>query len=96
MTINIGVAIACYNRRETTLACLKALYHSADIAGVNLFVSLVDDGSTDGTLHAVMSSHPKVKVIKGDGDLFWAGAMRIAFAELHEVPAPMSQRLDYE
>ena len=84
MTINIGVAIASYNRREKTLACLKALYHSADVGGVSLFVSLMDDGSTDGTSRAVAFSYPKVHIIQGDGGLFWAGAMRISFARLLE------------
>ena len=84
MTINIGVAIACYNRREKTLACLKGLYRSADAAGIRLFVSLVDDGSEDGTSQGVASFYPKVEITQGDGGLFWAGAMRIAFAKLFE------------
>jgi GT2 family glycosyltransferase len=42
---------------------------------------LVDDGSTDGTSLAVRRRFPDVKLISGDGSLFWNGGMRLAFQE---------------
>lgn len=42
-------------------------------------VFLVDDGSTDGTGEAIEMEFPKVNVINGNGNLYWAGGMRLAW-----------------
>ena len=73
----LAVLITCYNRRNTTLVCLQTLYKQ-DVA---FDVYLVDDGSSDGTSGAVKVSYPNVKILQGDGNLFWVGGMRLAFAE---------------
>ena len=73
----LAVLMTCHNRRNTTLACLPALYQQDK----NFDVFLVDDGSSDGTADAVKSCYPEVNVIKGNGNLFWVGGMRLAFAE---------------
>ena len=73
----IAVLITCHNRRDTTLACLRALYEQ----DVNFEVYLVDDGSIDGTSDAVKTHYPAVKLLQGDGNLFWCGGMRKAFSE---------------
>lgn len=78
---HIAVLMACHNRREETLACLRTLFGQRLDPEVGLRVYLVDDGSTDGTSEAVKSSYPEVKLIKGDGSLYWSGGMRLAFAE---------------
>jgi GT2 family glycosyltransferase len=44
-------------------------------------VFLVDDGSSDGTADAVSAIFPPVRIIRGDGTLFWGGAMRAAWLE---------------
>jgi GT2 family glycosyltransferase len=69
--------MTCYNRRDTTLACLEALNQQ----DVNFDVYLVDDGSSDGTSEAVRIYYPAVRILEGDGNLFWVGGMRMAFAE---------------
>lgn len=77
----IAVIMTCHNRRETTLACLRAL-HKCDIPdNLMIQVFLVDDGSSDGTSAAVTSEFPKVQTINGDGSLFWNGGMALAFSE---------------
>ena len=73
----IAVLITCHNRRDTTLACLQALYQQ----DVNFEVYLVDDGSSDGTSDVVKANYPAVKLLEGDGNLFWCGGMRKAFSE---------------
>jgi GT2 family glycosyltransferase len=73
----LAVLMACYNRRDTTLASLQALYQQK----ITFDVYLVDDGSSDGTSNAVKVSYPNVKILQGDGNLFWVGGMRLAFAE---------------
>ncbi len=77
----IAVIMTCFNRREKTLASLSAFFNQKLPPNVVLRVYLVDDGSTDGTSEAVRQSYPTVKLIEGNGSLFWNGGMRRAFAE---------------
>ncbi|WP_228059591.1 glycosyltransferase family 2 protein [Plectonema radiosum] len=73
----IAVIMTCFNRRETTLACLRALHQQT-----NTFdVFLTNDGSSDGTAEAIKAEFPQVKILQGNGNLFWVGGMRLAFAE---------------
>lgn len=73
--------MTCYNRRESTLACLKSVFGQKLFSDLSLFVYLVDDGSVDGTSNAVRSLYPEVRVLRGNGSLFWNGGMRFAFSE---------------
>lgn len=75
----IAVIIACYNRRVTTLRCLKKLNEAFLPTGYKLTVYLVDDKSTDGTPELVRSEFPKVNIIDGDGDLYWNRGMHLAW-----------------
>lgn len=85
----IAVLLTCHNRRELTLASLCALFENRLPDGVRLEVFLVDDGSTDGTSEAVKNTYSWVHVLRGDGNLYWNGGMRIAFA------AALVQDFDY-
>lgn len=78
---SIAVCIAAFNRRETTLNCLRHLQASELQAGESLHVYLLDDASTDGTADAVRREFPDVHVFSSPGDLWWAGGMRVAFGE---------------
>ena len=78
---NIAVLITCFNRRAKTIACLEALFANRLLNGLQLVVFLVDDGSIDGTSVAVLSKFPAVRIIQGNGNLYWGGGMRLAFAE---------------
>lgn len=75
----MAVIMTSHNRREKTMDCLKALSASRDVAYVELNVVLVDDGSTDGTAEAVGQAYPWVRVVHGDGSLFWCRGMHRAF-----------------
>jgi GT2 family glycosyltransferase len=80
--LRLAVLITCHNRRLKTLACLEALMHQQlGLPNVKIQVYLVDDGSTDSTGAAVQAAYPGIKVLLGDGNLFWNGGMRLAFAE---------------
>jgi GT2 family glycosyltransferase len=72
----IGVVLTCHNRRDTTLGCLDALERQVVAAQVDTY--LVDDGSTDGTAAAVHAAHPDVRIIQGDGELYWSPGMKLA------------------
>ncbi len=85
----VAVIMACHNRRDTTLRCLSALSAATDCADsstrFDLFVT--DDGSTDGTAHAILSLYPDATIIRGDGTLYWAAAMALAERRAwHEQP----------
>jgi len=76
-----AVLITCHNRKPKTLACLGALFNQRLPPEVTLDVYLVDDGSTDGTTEAVQQTYPQVKILPGDGTLYWNRGMHKAFAE---------------
>jgi len=71
----------CHNRRELTLRALNSLYQNQLPDGCVMEVCLVDDGSTDGTSQAVMELYPDTILLKGNGNLFWAGGMRFGWEE---------------
>lgn len=76
---SVAVLITCFNRKEATLKCLEALFVGASLNNVKVSVYLVDDGSTDGTSALAKSTYPQVQIFQGNGDLYWAGGMRLAF-----------------
>lgn len=75
----VAVLLTCYNRKEKTLACLHSFVEASKPDGYIFDIYLVDDGSTDGTSDSVMDIFPDVNIIKGAGNLFWAGGMRLAW-----------------
>lgn len=87
--MRLAALITCHNRREATLRCLRALFGCRLPSGAQIHVFLVDDGSTDGTRDIVRTNYPEVEVLPGDGNLYWNGGMRKAFA------AAMERGFDY-
>ena len=78
--VRIAAVMAVHNRRALTLACLDAL-RTQQVPEGTLDVFVVDDGSTDGTSAAVAHHHPGVRLLHGDGNLYWNGGMRRAMDE---------------
>lgn len=79
--LRIAIVMTCHNRRTATLSCLRALSQMTLGPNQNLFIFLVDDGSSDGTTESVHYEFPSVHIISGDGSLFWNGGMRVAFGK---------------
>lgn len=85
--MNIAVILTCFNRKEQTLSCLQQLYKSVDAYNrqekeeCRVSVFLTDDGCTDGTSDAIKEKFGdrKITILQGDGNLFWAGGMRLAW-----------------
>ena len=74
---HIAVLLTCFNRKEKTLSALKNVYIAKEShPELSLAIYLTDDGSTDGTSDAVKKKFPEVKILQGNGDLYWAGGMR--------------------
>lgn len=70
----VAVLITFHNRRGRTLKCLNSLY-SAEHLDTQFCVYACDDGSNDGTSEAIREQFPSVKIIQGDGTLFWNRGM---------------------
>lgn len=75
----VAALMTSHNRRDKTLDCLKALSASDGIVNAELNAVLADDGSTDGTAEAVNQAYSWVRVLHGDGSLFWCRGMHLAF-----------------
>jgi GT2 family glycosyltransferase len=81
----IAVLIACHNRREKTLRCLRDLFNQQHIdEKFNFTVFLVDDASTDGTSEAISKNFPQVRIIRGTGYLYWNKGMHLAWKKALE------------
>jgi len=77
----IAALLTVHNRCRFTLDCLDSLFTQKLLDGFELDTYLVDDGSTDGTSEEVHRRFPQVRLICGDGSLYWGGGMRRAWEE---------------
>ncbi|MBK9991602.1 MAG: glycosyltransferase family 2 protein [Verrucomicrobia bacterium] len=69
----IFIIIPVRNRCSKTLECLRAISTALDAYSHRIVV--IDDGSTDQTAEMIRSTFPEVKIITGDGNLWWGGAV---------------------
>jgi GT2 family glycosyltransferase len=78
--MRIAVILTCHNRKQKTKDCLQS-FHSAisNIRNVSFEIYLTDDNSNDGTSEMVGKEYPQINRIKGSGNLYWAGGMRLAW-----------------
>src|ERR1700687_4774995 len=70
----IWACVAVFNRIQYTRGCLELLLAQTY---PKLRTIVVDDGSSDGTYDMVHVEHPEVVLLRGDGSLYWTGAMRL-------------------
>lgn len=75
--IKILGLMTCFNRKDKTINSIKKLKENRDL---EFSFIVADDNSKDGTREA-LSSMKNVTVLKGDGNLFYSGGMRLAIAE---------------
>ncbi len=78
---SLAILLTCFNRVDFSTQCLKRVYQQDSLNKIQFDIYLVDDGSTDGTSEKISNLFPDVKVLKGEGSLYWAGGMRKAFGE---------------
>ena len=73
--INIAVLLTVHNRKAKTLESLKKIFEQVGLENIILDVFVTDDGCTDGTKEAIFERFPTVKLIQGDGSLYWNRGM---------------------
>lgn len=71
----IYVVIPVHNHVSETLRCIECLARQTYSPWACV---VVDDGSTDGTADILGDRYPEVVVLRGDGNLWWAGATALA------------------
>lgn len=79
------VVVPVHDRWSLTRACLEALGRQTS---QGFTVVVVDDGSRDGTGEALAAEFPAVKTLKGDGSLWWTGAMNVGVGWVLRQAAP--------
>lgn len=83
--IRIAIIITVHNRIDKTLACLDSLYGQKKNDDKFIIQTyLTDDGSTDGTAKIIRETYPSVRILNGNGNLYWNGGMRLAFSRAME------------
>ena len=95
--IRIATIVTCFNRCDKTIKSLQSLINAMKAYNnnrtdsklqINLF--LTDDGCTDNTITEVQKQIAPViptTIIKGNGNLYWAGGMRAAWSKAIERPS---------
>jgi GT2 family glycosyltransferase len=75
--------VACRNRRDLTLKSVGQLFDQFDYNNIDFSLTLVDDGSSDGTVEAIREQFPRrdIVYVRGEGDLYWAGGMRYGWSK---------------
>src|SRR5690554_9781 len=80
MKPTVSIIIPVYNRLEITKQGLYYInatveHYRVQPNPVQLEVVVVDDGSTDGTAQWIYENYPEFTVLKGNGNLWWTGAV---------------------
>jgi GT2 family glycosyltransferase len=77
----VSIAIVSYSSRETTLACLRSI--AAGAGDTQLEVIVVDNGSNDGSVDAIVSEFPSIRTMAQSVNLGFAVACNLAAREAH-------------
>ncbi|MCF6171889.1 MAG: glycosyltransferase family 2 protein [Bacteroidales bacterium] len=81
MQIKISILIPIHNRLQITKPGLESLfsalqyYQSSGSVLYSFKVVVIDDGSTDGSSEFISKNYPNIHLLKGDGNLWWSGAI---------------------
>ena len=76
---NIHIILPVYNRIELTKKFINCIEKQSYR---HYHLILVDDGSKDGTSDYVRKRLSKVTILQGNGNLWWAGALRLAYLHM--------------
>jgi GT2 family glycosyltransferase len=74
----VSIVTPIFNGRDFTLAYLASL---AGCSYPNFEIIIVDDGSTDGSAAAIAEKFPQVRILQGDGNLWWSGGTNMGIRD---------------
>lgn len=73
MISSIYILLPVHNRKEVTQRFVRLLKKQTY---KDFQLILIDDGSTDGTAESVSELIPTATILRGDGNLWWAGGLQ--------------------
>jgi hypothetical protein len=76
-TVLLSIIIATYNARDLLIDCLNSIYLNPSSESYEIIV--VDDASTDGTVEAVETRFPEVRLLRNRINTHYAAANNRAF-----------------
>lgn len=85
----VAVLMTCYNRAEATVKCIRSLYDNNK--NIDFRFVVTDDNSSDDTRERLSELPCKIRMLSGNGNLFWNGGMRMSMSFALEYV----DRLDY-
>jgi GT2 family glycosyltransferase len=74
VSARIYIVVPVHNRKallESYLNCMRQQTFR------NFTITVVDDGSTDGTSELIREKFPEVHMLRGDGNLWWTGSINL-------------------
>jgi GT2 family glycosyltransferase len=71
---SVWAVVPCFNRQINTIRFLNSFKNQSYL---NKNVVIVDDGSTDNTYIGALINYPCVKLVRGDGNLWWSGGTNL-------------------
>lgn len=80
----LAVLMTVFNRKEKTLSCLKRLSTQSIPANIKIDIYITNDGCTDGTPEALKILYPQIKIIDGNGTLYWNRGMLAAWKKAYK------------
>ena len=75
----VAIVLLNWNQPEHTLACLRSL---GELDYPNVSVTVVDNGSTDGSPDLIRAQFPQVTLIENGRNLGFAGGNNLALRHL--------------
>lgn len=82
---SVYIIIPVHNRKAFTLGCLKNLKTNGDLQKYQVIV--IDDGSSDRTSEEITADYPEVIILRGNGNLWWTGAIALGMTYAYEKAA---------
>jgi GT2 family glycosyltransferase len=74
----IAILLPVHNHLHLTKDALKEVSNQTPkINSIKFHIILIDDGSNDNTAEWVHENYPDVIILKGDGNLWWSGAVNM-------------------
>tara|TARA_B100000902_G_scaffold393945_1_gene449250 strand:- start:15375 stop:16295 length:921 start_codon:yes stop_codon:yes gene_type:complete len=80
--IKILALATSHNRRKITIKSINSLKKFGFKKNIDLRIYIVDDGSTDGTSKEIKKRFKDVKLIPGNGKLFWCKGMVFGYKKM--------------